>query len=186
MRTEFHHLVRRGDAFLRILWVDHLWQRHAAMEADRQIVLRNLVILRHVRIEIVLAIEFADLRHLAAEHQAGQRRHLQRLPVHYRQGARQPEAHRAGMRVWGPIHTPRGSRRTFCCGSLTGRELQGRWSLRNWASDGREFINPPNINHQSPAKVNSSPCCFSPNPRAQNRAPSPVRNSSPSPPESGH
>ena len=40
----------------------------------------DLVILRHVRIEIILPVEFADLGDPAAEHQAGQDGHAQSRP----------------------------------------------------------------------------------------------------------
>jgi hypothetical protein len=42
------------DAFLRVFRIGQIVQRHRAADADRLIVLRDLVIFRHVRIEIIL------------------------------------------------------------------------------------------------------------------------------------
>ena len=70
-----------------------------AAPAERQIVLRDLVALRQVGIEIVLAIELGKLRDFAVQRQRGADGRLDRPPVDHRQRARQPEADRAGVRV---------------------------------------------------------------------------------------
>ena len=54
---EVHFLVRRRDILLRVFWVSEIVQRHAAVGAERHVVLRNLVVLRHVRIKIIFAVE---------------------------------------------------------------------------------------------------------------------------------
>ncbi len=99
MRTSRHDLIRPRDAFLRILRVGEIVQRHSAAEADRQVVLRNLVVLGHVRVEIIFPVELADGRDLALEHQSRKRRQAQRIPVHDGKRPRQPETDRAGMRI---------------------------------------------------------------------------------------
>ena len=63
-----HFLFRGGDIFLRVLRISEIVQRHAAVCAQRHIVLRNLIILRHVGIEIIFAIELADRRDVASKH----------------------------------------------------------------------------------------------------------------------
>ena len=92
-------LVRVGDGFLGVLRVSEIVQRHRPALAERQIVLRNLVVLGHVRIEIILPVELADGRDLAAEHQAGERGQFEGMLVHHGQRAGQTEARRAGARV---------------------------------------------------------------------------------------
>ena len=70
-----------------------------AAHADRQVVLRNLVVLGHVRVEVVLAVELALRRDLAVEHQAGEGDEFEGVLVHHGQRARQAEAGRAGVDV---------------------------------------------------------------------------------------
>ena len=74
-------------------------QRHAAVRAQRHVVLRNLIIFRHIRVEIIFAIELADRRDIASEHQSRQHGHAQRFLIHHRQRAGQPEANRTSVRV---------------------------------------------------------------------------------------
>ncbi len=96
---QMHLLVWRRDIFLRVLRISEIVQRHTAIGAKRHVVLRNLIILRHVRIEIILPVELADRRDVASEHEAGEHRHAQRFVIHHRQGAGQPEANRTSVRV---------------------------------------------------------------------------------------
>ena len=98
---EAHFLVGRGDGFLRVLRVRQIVQRHAAPHADRQVVLRNLVVLGHVGIEVILAVELAVGRDLAVEHQAGERGEFEGVAVHHGQGTGQAKAGRAGVGVGG-------------------------------------------------------------------------------------
>ena len=79
--------VLRRDAFLRVLRISQIVQRHATAEAERHVVLRDLVVLRHVRIVVALAVELADLSDFAAKHEAGENGQLERLLVHHRQSA---------------------------------------------------------------------------------------------------
>ena len=97
--NERHLLTRSRDHVLRILRISEIVQRHLATRAQGQIVLRDLIILRHVRIEIILAIEFTERRNFAAEHQSRQHRQAQRLVIHHRQRARQAETDRTGQRI---------------------------------------------------------------------------------------
>ena len=97
---QMHFLLGGRDIFLRVLGISEVVQRHAAIGAKWHVVLRNLIILRHVRIEIIFAIEFADWRDIAAEHEASERRHAQRLVIHHWQSARQTEANWTSVRIW--------------------------------------------------------------------------------------
>ncbi len=94
-----HFFFGRCDIFLGVLRISEIVQRDSAVGAKRQVVLRNLIVLRHVRIEIIFAIEFADRSNIASEHESGEHRHAQRLMIHHRQGAGQTEAHRASVRI---------------------------------------------------------------------------------------
>jgi hypothetical protein len=95
-----HPLVWVPDIPLSILRVSQIGERHFAIEAERSVVLRDLVVLRHVRIKIILAIEFADRGYLALQDQAGERGELQGLQIHRRQGAGQSQADRTDMDIW--------------------------------------------------------------------------------------
>src|SRR3989344_4437631 len=66
---------------------------------ERLVVLRDLVALRQVGVEIVLAVEFADRRDFAAQGQADLQDVLHGLLVDGRQGTRVAEAHRADVHV---------------------------------------------------------------------------------------
>ena len=69
---EMHFLVRSRDVLLRVFRISEIVQRHTSVRAKRHVILRDLIILRHVRIEIVLSIELADRRDIAVEHETGQ------------------------------------------------------------------------------------------------------------------
>ena len=97
---EMHFLVGRGDVFLCVFRIGEIVQWDAAIRAKRHVVLRNLVILRHVRIEIVFTIEFRYWRDAASEHQSGKHRHAQRVMIHHRQGAGHTEADWTRVRIW--------------------------------------------------------------------------------------
>ena len=70
-----------------------------ALERDRLVVLRGLEVLRHVRVEVVLAGEPAPLRDLAVEHEPDADRRLHGHRVDDRQGTGQTQTHRAGLGV---------------------------------------------------------------------------------------
>ena len=70
-------------------------------DAEGLVVLRDLVALRIVRVEVVLAVEDSVLGDLAAEREAESDRPLDRLPVRHGQRPRMREANRAGARVGG-------------------------------------------------------------------------------------
>ena len=67
--------------------------------ADRQVVLADLVVLRHVRIEVVLAVEQRVRGDLAADSQADQDDAADRLAVGHRQRTGMAQADRAHVRV---------------------------------------------------------------------------------------
>ena len=72
---------------------------HAAADAERIAVFRYLVVLRHVRVEVVLAVEYRMLVHPAAKHETAHHGQLDGLLVHDRQCARVAQADRAHVRV---------------------------------------------------------------------------------------
>ena len=69
------------------------------LDAQRQVVLRDLIVLRHVGIEVVLAVEQGMRRDPAIERQADQHQVLDRAPVRHRQGSRLTETYRACLRI---------------------------------------------------------------------------------------
>ena len=70
-----------------------------AADAERLVVLRDLVTLRQVGVGVVLAIELGELRDLTAERQPGEDRVRDRLLVDHGQRAGQPERDRVDQRV---------------------------------------------------------------------------------------
>ena len=91
---------------------------HAALR-ERHVVLRDLIILGHVRIEIVLAVELRKRRDLGAEREPGANHVLDRACVRHRQraGQRQGTPDRPSCSV--RRRTRWGSRRTSCCRSCS-------------------------------------------------------------------
>ena len=73
--------------------------RELAARAERLVVLADLVRLRQVGVEVVLAVEDGALGDLAVEREAELDRLLDRAPVRHRQRAGEREAHRARLRV---------------------------------------------------------------------------------------
>jgi hypothetical protein len=92
-------LVLRRDRFLGIFWVGQIVQGNDSAEAKRQIVLADLVILGHVGIKVVFAVEFADFGNLATKHESGQRGETQSLLVHDGKGAGKAETDRTEIGV---------------------------------------------------------------------------------------
>ena len=76
-------------------------QRHLPVHAEGLVVLGDLVALRQVGIEVVLAVEDRALGDLAAEAEAEQHRHLDRALVRHGQRSRVRQAHRARAGVLG-------------------------------------------------------------------------------------
>ena len=70
-----------------------------AADADRLIVLGNLIILRRIGIEIIFAVPFADGGDFAAQHQARLDDGVERGLVHHRQGTGQRQHDGIGQRV---------------------------------------------------------------------------------------
>ena len=85
---EMDLLVRSRDAFLRVFGISQIVQGHRAIFAQRHVVLGNLIIFRHVRIEIIFPVELADRGNVAVEHQAGEHGHAEGFVIHRRQRAR--------------------------------------------------------------------------------------------------
>src|SRR5436190_7930747 len=75
------------------------WHHDAPVDAEGLVVLGDLVALRVVGIEVVLAVEDRVRRDLAPERETKEDRPLDRLPVRHRQRARQCEADGARVRV---------------------------------------------------------------------------------------
>jgi hypothetical protein len=96
---ERHLLVRIRDIFLRVLRISEIVQGHPAFRAERPRVLRDLIIFRHVRIEIIFPVEVRHRGDFAIEHQARKNGEPHRFRVHYRQCAGQPETRRASVRI---------------------------------------------------------------------------------------
>ena len=92
-------LVLGGNGFLGILRIGKVMERDVAAEAEGQVILTDLVILRHIRIEVVLAVEFADLRNFAAEHEPCQCRQVQCLFVHDGERTGKAQANRAHVGI---------------------------------------------------------------------------------------
>ena len=92
--------ILRGDGFLGVLGIREIVERDGAAEAERQIVLADLVVLRHVGVEIIFAVELADRADLAAEHEAGEGGEFERLFVHHGQRAGHAEADGADIGIW--------------------------------------------------------------------------------------
>ena len=63
-------LVRNRDVFLGVFRIGQIMQRHAPVRAERHVILRNLIVLWHVGIEIIFAIEFGDIGNIAIEHKS--------------------------------------------------------------------------------------------------------------------
>ena len=89
--------VRPGDAHAREAAVE--LELDAAVDGGGLVVLRDLVVLRHVRVEVVLPVELGVAGHRAVEQKAGERRQAQRLLVRDGQHAGQAQAHRADVGV---------------------------------------------------------------------------------------
>src|ERR1700680_2560351 len=96
---QMYPLVRIPDVLLSLLGIGHIIEWHFALATERRIILRNLIILRHVRIEIMLAIEFTDWRYARLKNQTRQGSQFERLQVHHRQSARQYQTDRTDMPI---------------------------------------------------------------------------------------
>ena len=90
---QIHHLhvgillLRRDEA------------RDLAAEHDRQFELADLIALRQIRVEIILAVENRTLSHLRADRETELSRADHRFAVQDRKGARQRHIDRAGVRI---------------------------------------------------------------------------------------
>ena len=72
---------------------------HIAVSRDRQVELRDLIVLRIIRVEVVLPVKLAHLGDLTVSRKPDRHRVLYHLFVQHRQGARHSGAHRTCMRV---------------------------------------------------------------------------------------
>jgi hypothetical protein len=91
-----------GRFLLHVFRIGEQVERDRAARAERLVVLRDLVILRHVRVEIILPVELAARGDLAPEHFAGEERLDDRLLVRHGQHAGHAEADGAHMRIGRP------------------------------------------------------------------------------------
>ena len=103
---EANLLILRRYGLLGILRIREIVQRDGPAKAERQVILTDLIVLGHVRIEVILAVKFADRRDLATEHESRQRREAQRLFVHDRKRTGKSEAHGTdvGVRLGAMLH----------------------------------------------------------------------------------
>ena len=85
--NEAHVFIRCADGFLSVLRISEIMEGDDAAEAERHIILADLVVLRHVGVEIIFPVEFADRADFASEHEAGKGCELESFLVHHRQGA---------------------------------------------------------------------------------------------------
>ena len=109
-------LVLRRYGFLGILGIREIVKGDGSAKAERQVILADLIVLGHVRIEVILAVKFADLRDLATEHQSRQRREAQRLLVHHGQRTGKSKAYRTDFGVWLGAVLHRTGTKHFCPG----------------------------------------------------------------------
>ena len=89
--------VSAGDAHARDAAFE--LEFHATVERRGLVVLGDLVVLRHVRVEIILPVELGVAGDGAVEQEAGERRQPQRLLVGHRQHAGQTQAYRADVGI---------------------------------------------------------------------------------------
>src|SRR5207248_10180772 len=69
------------------------------VDADRLVVLADLIVLWHVRIEVVLAVEQRTVRDRALQRLADAQRELHRPYTEHRQRTGEPQAHGTDVRV---------------------------------------------------------------------------------------
>ena len=72
---------------------------HPATDAERMLVFGNLIILCHVGVEIILAVECGMAIYLAAQHKPRHNGELHRLLVHRRKRSRIAKANGANVRI---------------------------------------------------------------------------------------
>ena len=87
---------------------------HAAVAADRQIQLGNLIVLRVIRVKIVLAVKFTILGDRTVRRKSDCHRIFHHLLVQYRKGSRHTGAHRAGVAVGRSAKGCRAAAENFC------------------------------------------------------------------------
>ena len=73
---------------------------HIAVFSNRQIVLGNLIGLGKIRVEIILAVEFAEFGNGAVGGQTGFNRVFEHFFIKHRKRPRQAQANRAHVSVW--------------------------------------------------------------------------------------
>jgi hypothetical protein len=95
-RAELHQV---RPSLLRRVHVGIALDLEVPADADRQVVLADLVVLGHVRIEVVLPVEQRLRSDLAVQGEADAGDVLDRLLVRDREGSGQAQAHRAHARV---------------------------------------------------------------------------------------
>src|SRR5437660_438738 len=76
------------------LWACRRWNLQITIAAEGQIVLADLIILRQIGIEVVLAIPLGERRDLAVECQRRAKAQLECPPIHHRQTSRQTKTDR--------------------------------------------------------------------------------------------
>ncbi len=89
--------VRPGDADARYAAAE--LELDDAVDSGRLVILRDLVVLRHVRVEVILPVELGVAGHRAVEQKTRERGQPQRLLVGHGQHPRQAQAHRADVGI---------------------------------------------------------------------------------------
>jgi len=90
---------RIDDVSLVVFRIGQFVERNPAAKTERQIELRDLVILRHVGVEVILPVPLHDLGGGAVEELAGDDGALDRAGIENGEGTGQSETGRAGERV---------------------------------------------------------------------------------------
>src|SRR5439155_24909457 len=94
-RVLLHVRARDPDPSLDPVYVDV----EVPIDAKGHVVLRYLIVLRHVRIEVVLAVEKGMRRDPAVERKADQHQVVDRALIRHGQGSRLAETYRARLRI---------------------------------------------------------------------------------------
>ncbi len=125
---------------------------HVAAETQRKVVLADLIVLGHVRIEVVLAVKERVLSDLAVQREPDLDRVLDRLFVRYRQRPRQAQAYRDMSACWALLRNPPCTHRTSWMRSQARRESRARRSSRTVPLWSCSYRRPP-LGRTGPSEV---------------------------------
>ena len=97
--VEADDLAGTGDVLAGIRGITMVIERDSAANTERQFHLRRLIVLGHVRIEIILAVPFGYFGRRTPDHESGQQGLFDGFAVEDGQGTGQAKADRTGMGV---------------------------------------------------------------------------------------